>query len=83
MVHGLMILILWLSLVYLTYNGEPLGSTGGYIFTYRLNDDELVNRNLPQDMGEIGLFQFFPTKYVIEYFNKKVKDYLYDHMSTQ
>lgn len=70
-------------LLYLTYDGEPLGSTGGYIFTYKLVDDKLVVRDLPIDMVELDLFKVFPTEYVIEYFNDEVKDYLYNHMSTQ
>ena len=70
-------------LLYLTYDGEPLGSTGGYIFTYKLVDDKLVDRNLPIDMVDLDLFKIFPTEYVIEYFNDVVKDYLYNHMSTQ
>ena len=76
--HNLVIVLL-----YITYDGEPLGSTGGYIFTYKLVDDKLVVRDLPQDMVELDLFKVFPTEYVIEYFNDVVKDYLYNHMPTQ
>lgn len=69
--------------LYLTYDGEPLGSTGGYIFTYKLVDDKLEDRYLPNEMGEIVLFKLFPTEYVIDYFNDEVKDYIYNKMSTQ
>ena len=69
--------------LYLTYDGEPLGSTGGYIFTYKLVNDKLVDRNLPIDMADLDLFKVFPTEYVIDYFNDEVKDYIYNEMSTQ
>ena len=69
--------------MYLTHKGEPLGNQGGHIFSFNLVDDKLVDRNLPIDMVDINLFKVFPTEYVIEYFNEKVKDYLYNHMSTQ
>jgi hypothetical protein len=69
--------------MYLTHNGEPLGNTGGYIFSFNLVDDKLIVRNSPDDIMEIGIFTLFPTEYVIEYFNDKVKDYLYNEMSTQ
>ena len=63
--------------MYLTHNGEPLGNTGGYIFSFNLVDDKLIVRNSPDDLMEIGIFTLFPNELVIKYFTDKVKEYIY------
>ena len=63
--------------MYLTHNGEPLGNTGGYIFSFNLVDDKLIVRNSPDDLMEIGIFTVFPYELVIKYFTEKVKEFIY------
>ena len=61
-------------------DGEPIGLSGGYQFSYKYEDGELSLYDIQPYVGFVGfggLFKIFPTELVTEYFSEQVKDYIY------